>query len=224
MSTKAIAATGRGPRYPHHAKPGPALADNQARAAATQRRRTGHRSHQKRRAARTQPPRRRPRRRDQRHPGRRRPQHPPAPRLAEGALAASSRLCRVDPLNAKLCHRHRAQRHLIAKGLFRGRLAQLKGCSCQQVSLETAQSRLDCSALSDLKGKKIILGVIDLSDMKVETPETVAARIRRALPFVAAEDVIVAPDCGMKYLPREVAFGKMKAMVAGAAIVRAEHG
>ncbi len=60
--------------------------------------------------------------------------------------------------------------------------------------------------------------------MKVETPETVAARIRRALPFVAAEDVIVAPDCGMKYLPREVAFGKMKAMVAGAAIVRAEHG
>ncbi len=103
-------------------------------------------------------------------------------------------------------------------------LAQLKGCSCRQVSLETAQSRLDCSALSDLKGKKIILGVIDLSDMKVETPETVAARIRRALPFVAAEDVIVAPDCGMKYLPREVAFGKMKAMVAGAAIVRAEHG
>ncbi len=60
--------------------------------------------------------------------------------------------------------------------------------------------------------------------MKVETPETVAARIRRALPFAAAEDVIVAPDCGMKYLPREVAFGKMKAMVAGAAIVRAEHG
>ena len=60
--------------------------------------------------------------------------------------------------------------------------------------------------------------------MNVETPETVAARIRRALPFVAAEDVIVAPDCGMKYLPREVAFGKMKAMVAGAAIVRAEHG
>ena len=69
-----------------------------------------------------------------------------------------------------------------------------------------------------------MLGVIDLSDMKVETPETVAARIRRALPFVAAKDVIVAPDCGMKYLPREVAFGKMKAMVAGAAIVRAEHG
>jgi 5-methyltetrahydropteroyltriglutamate--homocysteine methyltransferase len=102
-------------------------------------------------------------------------------------------------------------------------LGQLKGCSCRQVSLETAQSRLDCSALSDLKGKKIMLGVIDLSDMTIETPETVAGRIRRALPFVAAEDVIVAPDCGMKYLPRDVAFGKMQAMVAGAAIVRAEH-
>ncbi len=102
-------------------------------------------------------------------------------------------------------------------------LRQLKACPCQQVSLETAQSRLDCSALADLKGKKIMLGVIDLSDMNVETPETVAARIRRALPFVAAEDIIVAPDCGMKYLPRDVAFGKMKAMVAGAAIVREEH-
>jgi len=69
-----------------------------------------------------------------------------------------------------------------------------------------------------------MLGVVDLNDMNVETPETIAARIRRALPYVAAEDIIVAPDCGMKYLPRDVAFGKMKAMVAGAAIVRAEHG
>jgi 5-methyltetrahydropteroyltriglutamate--homocysteine methyltransferase len=103
-------------------------------------------------------------------------------------------------------------------------LGQLKGCSCKQVSLETAQSDLDCSVLTDLKGKKIMLGVIDLNDIKIETPEIVAARIRRALPFVAAEDILVAPDCGMKYLPREVAFGKMKAMVAGAAIVRSEHG
>ena len=69
-----------------------------------------------------------------------------------------------------------------------------------------------------------MLGVIDLNDVNVETPETVAARIRRALPYVAAADIIVAPDCGMKYLPREVAFGKMKAMVEGAAIVRREHG
>jgi 5-methyltetrahydropteroyltriglutamate--homocysteine methyltransferase len=103
-------------------------------------------------------------------------------------------------------------------------LGQLKGCSCRQVSLETAQSNLDTSVLTELKGKKIILGVIDLADMTVETPETVAARIRRALPYADAKDIIVAPDCGMKYLPREVANGKLHAMVAGAAIVRRELG
>jgi 5-methyltetrahydropteroyltriglutamate--homocysteine methyltransferase len=103
-------------------------------------------------------------------------------------------------------------------------LGQLKGCTCDQVSIETAQSNLDCSALEDIRGKQVILGVIDLSDMTVETPQTVAARIRKALPHVAAEDIIVAPDCGLKYLPRDVAFGKMKAMVEGAAIVRAELG
>ena len=101
-------------------------------------------------------------------------------------------------------------------------LSELAGCTCKQVSIETAQSKLDCSVLKTLPGKKIILGVIDLNDMKVETPDTVAARIRRALPHVRAEDVIVAPDCGMKYLPREVAFAKMAAMVEGARIVRAE--
>jgi 5-methyltetrahydropteroyltriglutamate--homocysteine methyltransferase len=103
-------------------------------------------------------------------------------------------------------------------------LGELAGCSCRQVSIETAQSDLDCSVLRTLPGKKIILGVIDLSDMTVETPNQVASRIRRALPYVKAEDVIVAPDCGMKYLPREVAFGKLKAMVEGARIVRAELG
>ncbi|MEX0852993.1 MAG: uroporphyrinogen decarboxylase family protein [Bauldia sp.] len=92
----------------------------------------------------------------------------------------------------------------------------------RQISIETAQSNLDTSVLAKLPGKTIILGVIDLNDMTVETPETVAARIRRALPHVPAERIIVAPDCGMKYLPREVAFGKMKAMVEGAAIVRGE--
>ena len=76
--------------------------------------------------------------------------------------------------------------------------------------------------LEKLPGKTILLGVLDLSDMAIETPETVAARIRRALPHVPAERIIVAPDCGLKYLPREVAFGKMQAMVAGAAIVRRE--
>jgi 5-methyltetrahydropteroyltriglutamate--homocysteine methyltransferase len=101
-------------------------------------------------------------------------------------------------------------------------LGQLKACSCKQVSIETAQSSLDCSVLTELKGKKTILGVIDLSDMSIETPETIAARIRRALPYAAAEDIIVAPDCGMKYLPRDVADGKLKAMVAGAALVRNE--
>jgi 5-methyltetrahydropteroyltriglutamate--homocysteine methyltransferase len=101
-------------------------------------------------------------------------------------------------------------------------LGELAGCTCKQVSIETAQSNLDCAVLKQLPGKKVLLGVIDLNDMTVETPETVAARIRRALPYVKAEDVIVAPDCGMKYLPREVAYGKLKAMVEGASIVRRE--
>ncbi|MGH8864890.1 MAG: methionine synthase, partial [Burkholderiales bacterium] len=101
-------------------------------------------------------------------------------------------------------------------------LPELAGCRCQQISLEAAQPNLDCSILAKLAGKKIMLGVIDLGSQQVETPEIVAARIRRALLFVAAENLIVAPDCGMKYLPREVAAGKLKAMVAGAAILRAE--
>ena len=90
-----------------------------------------------------------------------------------------------------------------------------------QISVETAQSKLDCSQLRALS-KTIILGVIDLSDSSVELPETVAARIRRALPYVPAERIVVAPDCGMKYLPRETAYGKLRAMVEGAAIVRRE--
>jgi 5-methyltetrahydropteroyltriglutamate--homocysteine methyltransferase len=101
-------------------------------------------------------------------------------------------------------------------------LSELADCSCRQISIETAQSNLDCSVLKTLPGKKIILGVIDLSSNEVETPEQVAARIRRALPYVNPADVIVAPDCGMKYLPREIAFGKLQAMVAGAKIVRSQ--
>jgi 5-methyltetrahydropteroyltriglutamate--homocysteine methyltransferase len=103
-------------------------------------------------------------------------------------------------------------------------LSELAQCSCRQISIETAQSNLDCSILETLPGKQIILGVIDLSDMAIETPEVVAGRIRRALQHVPAENIIVAPDCGMKYLPRHVADGKLQAMVAGAAIVRREHG
>ena len=101
-------------------------------------------------------------------------------------------------------------------------LPELAGCSCRQVSVETAQSGLDCSVLAGLKGKKVMLGVIDLADPGVESPETVAARIRRALPHVAAADLIIAPDCGMKYLPRATAFAKLQAMVAGAQMVRAQ--
>jgi 5-methyltetrahydropteroyltriglutamate--homocysteine methyltransferase len=103
-------------------------------------------------------------------------------------------------------------------------LPELSGCSCGQVSIETAQSNLDCSVLTSLPDKQILLGVIDLSDMHVESGETVAARIRRALPFVAPANIVVATDCGMKYLPREVADGKMRAMVDGARIVRQELG
>ena len=101
-------------------------------------------------------------------------------------------------------------------------LSELSECSCRQVSIETAQSNLDCAVLTGLPNKKIILGVIDLSTNEVESPELVATRIRRALPYVNAADVIVAPDCGMKYLPREVAFGKLLAMVGGARIVRSQ--
>jgi 5-methyltetrahydropteroyltriglutamate--homocysteine methyltransferase len=101
-------------------------------------------------------------------------------------------------------------------------LPELAACRCDQISIETAQSRLDCSVLATLRGKQILVGVLDLSTTDVETPEVVAGRIRRALPFVPAENIIVAPDCGMKYLPRHVADAKLRAMVEGATIVRAE--
>jgi 5-methyltetrahydropteroyltriglutamate--homocysteine methyltransferase len=103
-------------------------------------------------------------------------------------------------------------------------LPELADTALQQISVETAQSDLDTSVLAKLPGKTIILGVLDLSDVTVETPEKVAERIRRALPHVPADKIVVAPDCGLKYLPREVAFGKMKAMVEGAAIMRAQMG
>ena len=101
-------------------------------------------------------------------------------------------------------------------------LPQLARCRCQQISIETAQPNLDCSVLQSLPEHKIMVGTLDLSTHEVETPEIVAARIRKALKYRKAEDIIVAPDCGLKYLPREVAFGKMKAMVEGAKIVRGE--
>ena len=101
-------------------------------------------------------------------------------------------------------------------------LPELAGCSCRQVSIETAQSGLDCSVLAKLAGKSIMVGCIDLNDLTVETPQQVVARIRRALPYVPKEHVILAPDCGMKYLPRAVADGKLRAMVEAARLLRAE--
>lgn len=101
-------------------------------------------------------------------------------------------------------------------------LPELAETSLNDVSIETAQSNLDCKVLEKLTGKTIILGVLDLSTQEIESPETVAERIRRALPHVPAERLVIAPDCGLKYLPRDIAFGKMKAMAEGAAIVRKE--
>ncbi|HSE76990.1 MAG TPA: cobalamin-independent methionine synthase II family protein [Alphaproteobacteria bacterium] len=101
-------------------------------------------------------------------------------------------------------------------------LPELEASRAKQISIETAQPRLDCSVLARLPSKTILLGVIDLSDPAAETPELVAQRIRRALPYVPAERIVVAPDCGLKYLPRDLAFAKMKAMVDGASIVRGE--
>jgi 5-methyltetrahydropteroyltriglutamate--homocysteine methyltransferase len=101
-------------------------------------------------------------------------------------------------------------------------LPELEGSKAQQVSIEAAQPKLDLKVLRELPSKTIILGVIDLADKTVETPHVVADRLRRALAHVPADRVVVAPDCGMKYLPRAVAFGKMKAMAEGAAIVRRE--
>ncbi|HBW19415.1 MAG: uroporphyrinogen decarboxylase family protein [Streptosporangiaceae bacterium] len=100
-------------------------------------------------------------------------------------------------------------------------LPELAACTADQISIETAQSGLDCAVLAELAGKTIILGVLDLNDMTVETPEQVAARVRRALPYVPAERIVLAPDCGMKYLPRDVAFGKLRAMTRAAELLRA---
>jgi 5-methyltetrahydropteroyltriglutamate--homocysteine methyltransferase len=99
-------------------------------------------------------------------------------------------------------------------------LPELAATSVKQISIETAQSKLDCAVLEKLPGKTIILGVLDLSTHEVETAEMVAERIARALPYVDAKRIVIAPDCGLKYLPRDVAFGKMEAMAKGAELVR----
>ena len=101
-------------------------------------------------------------------------------------------------------------------------LPQLADSTARQISIEAAQPKLDLGVLSELTGKTIMLGVIDLADQAIETPEQVAQRIRRALKYVAPERLVPAPDCGMKYLARETAFGKLTALNAGAAMVRRE--
>jgi 5-methyltetrahydropteroyltriglutamate--homocysteine methyltransferase len=103
-------------------------------------------------------------------------------------------------------------------------LPELADCDCDQISIETAQSDLDCEVLSRLDGKTIILGVLNLGDATVENPAQVVSRVRRALKYVPAERLVLAPDCGMKYLPREAAFGKLVALRMAAALLRAEAG
>ena len=102
-------------------------------------------------------------------------------------------------------------------------LAQLADCVVKQISIEAAQPHLDLGVLKDLSNKTVVLGVLDLSSNEVERAATLVERIRRALPFVAAERLMPAPDCGMKYLSREAAFGKLQALAAAAATLRQEY-
>ena len=101
-------------------------------------------------------------------------------------------------------------------------LPQLADSTATQISIEAAQPRLDLGILSDLSNKTIMLGVLDLGSEEVETAETVAARVRAGLRHIPAERLVLAPDCGMKYLPRARAFAKLKALVDGTAMVRRE--
>jgi 5-methyltetrahydropteroyltriglutamate--homocysteine methyltransferase len=103
-------------------------------------------------------------------------------------------------------------------------LSELADSTAQQISIEAAQPKIDLGVLKELSKKKIMLGVINLGDQTVERPEQVAERIRAGLKYVSADRLIPAPDCGMKYFTREVAFGKLKALADGAAIVRKELG
>ena len=147
-------------------------------------------------------------------------QHPDAAR-AYGLKALDRALDGVTGTVAvHLCFGYAAVVHEKPSGY--SFLPELERSKAAQVSIEAAQPKLDLAVLTQLPSKSIILGVIDLSSPAIETPEVVAGRISKALPHVSAERLIVAPDCGMKYLPRDIAFGKMQAMVEGAAIVRNE--
>lgn len=123
-----------------------------------------------------------------------------------------------------ICFGYAHVHHGAAKPSGYDYLAELDACKVDIISVEAAQPGLDPVVLRGLPSKRIMYGVIDLNDPAVETPELVARRIRQALEHVPAEQLIIAPDCGMKYHSREVAFAKLKAMADGAAIVRAELG
>ena len=99
-------------------------------------------------------------------------------------------------------------------------LTELADCSVQQISIESAQPKLDLSLLREFSDKTIILGVLDLGDSVVETPGKIAETIREALRYIPSDRLQLAPDCGMNYLPRETAFGKLQAMTSAAAMVR----
>jgi 5-methyltetrahydropteroyltriglutamate--homocysteine methyltransferase len=101
-------------------------------------------------------------------------------------------------------------------------LPQLADTIAEQISIEAAQPRLDLGVLKDLSGKTIMLGVLDLGDPNIESVDTIADRIRNGLKYVPADKLVPAPDCGMKYMPRATAFGKLKAMADAAARVRKE--
>jgi 5-methyltetrahydropteroyltriglutamate--homocysteine methyltransferase len=103
-------------------------------------------------------------------------------------------------------------------------LSELADAPVDQISIETAQPRLDCSVLATLGNKSVLVGVIDLGTDEVETPETIVARVDRALEYLPPERILLAPDCGMKFLPRPSARGKLKSMTAAARILRARFG
>jgi 5-methyltetrahydropteroyltriglutamate--homocysteine methyltransferase len=105
-----------------------------------------------------------------------------------------------------------------------GFLAPLNACRATQISIEAAQPRLDPAMLDLLPDKQVMFGVLDLKDHSVETPEIVAERLRGALGHIEPERLVVAPDCGMKYLPRDIAYAKLRAMVAGRDLMRSEIG
>ena len=141
---------------------------------------------------------------------------------AEYGLAALNEALRDAPgeTAVHICFGYAAIIHERPEGY--SFLPQLAGCTADAISIETAQSSLDCSVLEELPAKKMIIGVLDLSTHDVESAELVAERLRRAIEHHPVERIVVAPDCGLKYLPRSVAFGKMCAMVEGAALVRDE--